>query len=148
MPNRPRHVIPAPARSLTAETSDPDEGLALASALWAIPLRETRLLAAELLGVWGGVEVADWAEERAAETADLRILEKVARHGLAARGDGGPGEAFRRAGGWLTAPSTRVRELGLLLLLSIVEAGESDDLRRRVNLLGGGPGPGRGPGRG
>jgi len=143
----PRHVITALARSLTAETSDPDEGLALASALWAIPLRETRLLAADLLGVWGGVEVADWAEERAAETADLRILEKVARHGLAAWRNGDRGEAFRRAGGWLTAPSTRVRELGLLLLLSIVEAGESDDLRRVINLLGASPETGSGPER-
>src|SRR3972149_454160 len=118
----PRHVITALARPLTAATSDP-------------------------LGVWGGVEVADWAEERAAETADLRILEKVARHGLAAWRNGDRGEAFRRAGGWLTAPSTRVRELGLLLLLSIVEAGESDDLRRVINLLGASPETGSGPGR-
>jgi hypothetical protein len=132
-------VITALARALAAEVSGQAEALALAGALWSFPLREPRLLAADILAAWDGVEVAEWVADRAHGTADLRLLEALASTGLAAWRNGDRARAFHRAGAWLGGPNTHARELGLLLLLSIVEEGRSDDLRLVINLLAASP---------
>jgi len=143
----PRPVTAALAHAVEAEASRTGAGLDLAEALWSIPVRETRLLASEALGVENGEGVADWAESRAAATADLRVLEAMAGRGLAAWGSRDRAAALRRVGRWVGEGNARVRELGLLFLLPIVERGGSEDLRRVINLLGVCTEVGKGPER-
>jgi hypothetical protein len=143
----PRPVTAALANAIGAEARRGGRSLDLAQALWSIPIRETRLLACEALGVEPGDAAADWAEGRAPETSDLRVLEGLARRGLAAWSSRDRPTSLRRAGRWIRSESDRVRELGCLFLLPIAESGGSEDVRQVIHLLRETREVGRGPER-
>jgi hypothetical protein len=145
--NAPRPVMDALGHALASEGVASGQILALADALWSLPLRETRLLALDVMHACDVPEVADRAERCASDTADPQILEEVARRGLATWGQKDRPQAFRCAGRWLVAGNPRVRELALAFLLAIVEDGGSEDLRGVINLLSACPELGRGPER-
>jgi hypothetical protein len=131
----PRPLMAALARAIGAEARRGGRGLELADALWTTPLRETRLLACEALGVEPGDAAADWAERRCVEASDLHVLDGLARRGLAAWGSRDRPAALGRAERWIRGKAERLRELGCLFLLTVAEGGESEDVRQVIDLL-------------
>jgi hypothetical protein len=131
----PRPVMVALAHAIGAEARRGGRGLELADALWSTPIRETRLLACEALGVEPGDAPAAWAERRGSETSDLRVLEGLARRGLAAWGSRDRPAALGRVERWIRSKGERLRELGCLFLLPVAEGGESEDVRQVIDLL-------------
>jgi hypothetical protein len=140
----PRPVMAALANAIAAEARRGGRSLELADALWSTPIRETRLLACEALGVEPGGGAADWAERRALETSDARVLEGLARRGLAAWRSRDRPASLGRAEQWIRSQGERVRELGCLFLLPVAEGGESEEVRQVIDLLHQSPQVGRG----
>jgi hypothetical protein len=142
--NVPRPVMNAVGRALASASDGGPASIELASALWSIPLRETRLLAAEALAPCRAEGAADWVESQAAVASDPMVLERLAGRGLSAYRAGDPRRALTRAGGWLRSSGARQRELGLIFLTAFVEEGTSEDLRQILSLLAGCPALGQG----
>lgn len=142
--NVPRPVMRAVGRALASASGAGASAIELASALWSIPLRETRILAAEALAPCMAEEAADWVEAQATEASDPTVLERLAARGLSGYRAGDARRALARAGGWVESSGARQRELGLVFLKAFIEEGGSEDLRRVLSLLAACPALGRG----
>jgi hypothetical protein len=130
--------------AISSSSGGREHSLELAAALWSIALHETRLLAAEALASCGSAEAANWVEARVTETADAAVLAHLAGRGLSGYRAAEAQAALARACEWIGSRSSRLRELGLLFLLSLVEDGGSEEVRKALSLLAAHPALGRG----
>lgn len=143
-PLLPHHNLPAPVLArLLAELepraqADPQAALALADALWAKPVYETRLLACRLLGSLPASHSAQ-LEERArawgAANEEENLIPALASDALARLRHETPEAFFLLVEGWLNSEGTRLPRLGLRALRTQVEETGATNLPRIYGLL-------------
>lgn len=131
------------ALSLGLRTRLEDQPMAsfpAAAALWEAGYRETRILAASILGGLDGEDVPGWAETWAFECDDQVALRELANQGLASWRMANPTAFLERIEIWLVSTQKKLQTFALLALHSAVEDTSFVDLPTVFRLLNGSTG--------
>ncbi|MCH7662340.1 MAG: DNA alkylation repair protein [Chloroflexi bacterium] len=120
-----------------AET-DPEEGLALAEALWAEPVFESRLLATHLIGripVKAPDMITDLIESWVDENDEDKLLEGLAVNGLAYLRQADTNILLSLVGLWISEVDLNQQKLGLRALLAILNEPGFENLPKIYKLI-------------
>lgn len=141
----PRPVMRSLTASLVGAASGrPERALSAAEALWRADYRESRLLAAALVGSVSGDEAAEWVERHAATANDNVVLAEIAGRGLAGLCAADPLALVGHLPRWLDSSKRPVQHLALLAIASAADDPEFHQLPRLFPLLAGRSGSFRG----
>jgi hypothetical protein len=134
----PRPVMRAlTSRLVDAAAGRPERALSAAEALWRADYRESRLLAAALVGSVTGDAAAEWAERHAVAADDKVVLAEIAGRGLAGWRGAAPMTFVDRLPRWLDSPKRPIQQMALLAIVSAADDPQFNQLPRLFPLLAG-----------
>jgi hypothetical protein len=141
----PRPVMRTLSASLVgAVTTRPERARPAADALWRTGFRESRMLAAALVGSLDRAEAAAWVEAHAASADDSVVLAEMAGRGLAGWRGADPHAFVDQLTKWLDSDKRPTQHLGLLAIAAAVADPSFRQLPRLFSLLSGRSGSFRG----
>jgi len=141
----PRSVMRALTSKLVgAVTGRPERALAGAEALWRADHRETRLLAAALVGSLDDRRAPTWVEDHAALTNDYVVLGEMAVRGLTGWRQADPLDFVDNLMRWLDSSKRPTQHLALLAIVAAADDPEFRQLPRLFPLMSGRSGSFRG----
>jgi hypothetical protein len=141
----PRPVMRSLTSSLVrAVAGRRERALAAADALWRADYRETRLLAAALVGSLDDRQAAAWVEDHAALAEDNVVLGEMAGRGLAGWRQADPLGFVDNLTNWLDSSKRPTQHLALLAIIAAVDDPGFRQLPRLFPLLSGRSGSFRG----
>jgi hypothetical protein len=109
----------------------------IAAELWAAGYRETRLLAASIVGWQDRAEVAELAEQWVTDCEDRQALSELASSGIAGWRKADMSGFLERVSLWLDQRSRRLRHFALMALKAAVEDSSFEDLPTVFRILAG-----------
>ena len=118
--------------------TDPEQGLALAEALWAEPVFESRLLATHLLGqvpVKAPEIITDLIKSWVHENNEDTLLEGLAANGLAYLRKEDIDNLLSIVGFWISSEDLKQQKLGLHALLAILNESGFENLPKIYKLI-------------
>lgn len=146
----PSFGVPRPVmRALTSElvravAGRPERALAAAEALWRADQRETRVLAAALVGTLDDRRAPIWVADHASLTGDNLVLGEMAGRGLAGWRRADPLGFIDSLMNWLDSSNRPTQHLALLAIVAAAGDARFHQLPRLFPLLSGRSGSFRG----
>ncbi|HLC02903.1 MAG TPA: DNA alkylation repair protein [Anaerolineales bacterium] len=129
---------------LRAVAARPENTQPAAEALWRAESRETRLLAAALIGDLKGEDAPTWIERYFTATDDNFVMLEMAGRGLASWRKSDPSGVVDNLARWLDSSQRPLQHLALLAMAAAVDDPEFRQLPQLFTLLSGRSGSFRG----